>query len=366
MKKAVLSVSIFFVLIIFILSLSSQASAFFGCAPSKFAVISKGDSGLHLNVCGFTPNVKVQETLTKNNLQLMGGEILPVNGAWNMKKVNDKLMAYAGTIPIQNAINALMALVNDPIETKEVQNHAEKIASILETFSLFLAEDKLAEIKYTSGELLISPKGLVEKGEIEISKKKLNGQENVMRVGSIAGTYVIMEKHGRNQEDLKVSGVKINFLNAKERKITWLDDNSSFTKYISDGKQPEDIIAGPKGTFATFVPEDEGKIKGKDIIRNGQKVKNGFFKLYPTTGTMLFEKDTTLLCCDVPSSRLSIAEYCIPAKQKLYPLSLLGTDCSFGLGNIFNIDKESVKGQNIEIINVKLLFKEKIKELISA
>lgn len=356
---------IFVVLTIFLLAYLPFAQAIFGCTPTGF-VISKDNSGnLHLRVCSFTPGADVANILRNNNIQFANGEIQPISGNFNVKDN----VAYVGTISFNTIIAALTDVINQYdipgttyFHNGVARHQAEMISSVLGTFSLFLIEDKNVEIEYTSKELHINQNGIIDNGEITIQKRKSNGQENIMKVGSLAGTYVnvignLVSSHPLDQREFRVSGVKIAFTKDTERKITFFEDrsdNNFFANYDPTGTKREDLITGDKGAFAVFIPGGKEIKPGRGNVYDNGELLKGTLKL-----ASLPSRPETLLCCS------TIVDYCISTKQESYPINLLGTDCSFGLGNLFNAAPNSVTGQNTEIINAKKLTKDKIKELLS-
>ena len=359
-------------LLVFVLAtilITSQAQAFFGCASDKFATISKeGSETLRLLICGFTPNGNITNVLKANNLDIIDGELKPISGTFNSREINGKYEAYAGDKPFSNAISALTVIVNQKeIPGSEYYNdatsrlHAERMLNLLNTFGQMLIEDKNAEINYVSGELVLDQNGIITKGEIEVPSRKSNRHANIMLAGSLIGSFVRSVgserfSHPLPQPEFKISGIKLVF--SKERKINFFEDKSNnnfFANYDPTGKIQEDLITGDKGAYALFIPEDK-KIKpgrGK-TYRNGEEIKGDLvLAMFP-------ERPETLLCCS------TIVEYCIPADSRLYPWKSLGTDCSLGLGNKFNADKEKVTGEFTTIANVKVLTtKEQIKELLA-
>lgn len=361
MKKTLIS---FIILTLFILAYLPFAQAIFGCTPAQGFVIFKSDSGgLHLKVCSFTPATNITGILTNNNIQFANGEIQPISGSFNAKDN----MAYAGTVSFNIIIAALTDVVNqyDTPGTTYYHNgiakhQAEMIGGVLGTFSLFLIEDKNVEIGYNSAGLHINQNGIIDSGEITIQKIKSNGQGNIMQVGALIGNYVRSVgnerfAHPLPQQEFKVSGVKIVFTKDNERKVTFFEDKSNnnfLANYDPTGTTREDLITGEKGSYALFIPEDK-KIKsgGGKTYRNGQEIKGDLMLASAS-------RPETLLCCS------TIVEYCIPADKRLYPLKSLGTDCSIGLGEMFNAEKASVSGQSTDIINVKVLTKEQIKQLL--
>lgn len=322
---------IFLLLFLVSIFLISQASAFFGCAPTpdptKYAHIWKEGDEYHLVFC-FTPRTNVQTHLSNYGLTYDGGEL---RGDFNVKynPQQKEYEIYVSQTPLSSIIASLEYEATF-IETPDI-DQARRIANILDNFASFMVEDHQAEITYLSTNIFMDKEGILSQGRLSVPRT-YRGENNLIYAGSIISTYYLRGvQRPYTQPELQISGVTLEFTNAYERKLTWNEANAYFIKADRHGKQTIDTYTADVGTVAIYSSKNKmlKPIRGK-LYRNGQELRNAVVKLV-TEGE-------TQLCYEAN------LEYCIPAESQTYPLAALITEGSFGVGE-FNIEHNKETGE---------------------
>ncbi|MCL6500751.1 MAG: hypothetical protein K6T16_01805 [Candidatus Pacearchaeota archaeon] len=345
--KKVLIFLLFFLASVF---LTSQVSAFFGCAipprPENYGSILVEGEVYHLHICGFTPNDHVRAMLHDHGIAYEDGELV---AAYNIKLVGGKPKVYVG----ENSMENIVAYLKEPpikdwpaytqYSIQTTISQARRVAGMLNTFALFMEEDYLTHITHaaTRATFSLDWNGIVSGGSLEVPRYYA-GRDNIMNVGQLlTEDYFEEEYYFSTQPEFRISGIGLKFAGIDKRSLKWLQEDSFLARYSASGELLERYVATP-GTTAVYNVRTKrlGQVSRGTLYLNGEAIKGADLSFA--------EKETQLCCATNP-------DYCIPVESKTYALDLLNTDCDFGIGE-FDIDynkgaKETkVSGKDTELV----------------